>query len=104
MLKFLQRLLGWDSHTTTSKPEGVERRQTARTSAASVLAKDLPQAAEDSQPAAAKKPDEASEPTLSLQNPDISLEKADEDGSNPYDTGKFNRPNAWSNAGGRKNT
>jgi len=106
MLKFLQRLLGWDSHTASSKPERVERRQTPRTSAASVLAQDQPQAAEDSQPAAAKEPEKASEPTLSLQDPDINLEeadKADADGSNPYDTGSFNRPNAWSNAGGRKN-
>ena len=103
MLRFLQRLLGWDSHPASSKPEGNERRQTPRTSAASVLADAPPKAAEDPHAAEDSESAEAATPELSLQDPDSNLEKPSEDGSNPYDTGKFNRLNVWSNSGGRKN-
>jgi len=103
MLRFLQRLLGWDSHPASSKPEGMERRQTPRTSAASVLAAPAPQAAEDPHTAEDSKSAESATPELSLQDPKLNLEKPAEDGSNPYDTGSFNQPNVWSNSGGRKN-
>ncbi len=103
MLRFLQRLLGWDSHPTASKPEGMERRRTPRTSPASVLADAPPQAAEDPHAAEGNKSAEAATPELSLQDPEFNPEKPSKDGSNPYDTGKFNRLNIWSNSGGRKN-
>ena len=117
MLRFLQRLLGWDSHPASSKPEGMERRQTPRTSAASVIAEAPPQAAEAPPQAADAPPQAAEDPhagkvnksteveklELSLQDSELNREKSAKVGSNPYDTGKFNRPNVWSNAGGRKN-
>jgi len=103
MLRFLQRLLGWDSHPASSQPEGTERRRTPRTSPASVLADASLQATEESRAAEANKSAETATPELSLQNPELNLEKPSEDGSDPYDTGSFNRPNVWSNAGGRKN-
>ena len=103
MLRFLQRLLGWDSHPASSKPEEMERRQTPRTSPASVLADAPPQAAEDPHASEDNQSAEAATPEFSLQDPVSDLEKLSEDGSNPYDTGKFNRSNVWSNSGGRKN-
>jgi hypothetical protein len=103
MLKFLQRLLGWDPQDASATPEDTERRRTPWISAASILTDGPQQAAGDSPPAEGKKTAEVPEPALSLDDPDIGLEKPDVDGSNPYDTGKFNKPNVWSNAGGRKN-
>lgn len=106
MLRFFQRLLGWDSHPASSNPEGIERRRMPRTSAASVLADGPPQTADNPHPAEANEPEEPAEPEepeLSLQSPESSMHKAKEDGRDPYDTGRFNRPNVWSNAGGRKN-
>ena len=81
----------------------MERRRTPRTSAASVLADASTQAAEELPAAEANKSAETATLELSLQNPELNPEKPGEDGSNPYDTGTFNRSNVWSNAGGRKN-
>lgn len=81
----------------------MERRRTPRTSPASVLADAPPQAAEDPHAAEGNQSAEAATPDLGLQDAELDLEKPGEDGSNPYDTGRFNRPNVWSNAGGRKN-
>jgi hypothetical protein len=81
----------------------MERRQAPRTSTASILTDASPQAAEDPHAVEPNQPAEAETPELSLQDPELNLDKPNEDGSNPYDTGKFNRPNAWSNSGGRKN-
>ena len=110
MLRFLQRLLGWDSHPARSQPEGTERRRTPRTSPASVLADASSQATEKPRAAEANQSAEAATPELSLQdpelnreNPELNLENPSKDGSDPYDAGTFNRSSPWSNAGGRKN-
>ena len=103
MLRFLHRLLGWDSHPDASTQEGNERRRTPRTSAASVIADAPPQAAEDPHAAKVNESTEADKLELSLQDSELNVKKPRKTGSNPYDTGKFNRRNAWSNAGGRKN-
>jgi hypothetical protein len=88
MLRFLKRLLGLDYHPTSSRPAGVERRQKPRTSASSVISN--PPA-----PATQKATAEPAEPGLSLQDSGISLEENQPEDRDPYDTGDFNRPDAW---------
>ncbi len=74
-----------------------------RTSAASIIADAPPQAAEDPHAAKVNKFTEVTKPELSLQDSELNRENPRKVSSNPYDTGTFNRPNVWSNAGGRKN-
>ncbi len=95
MIRFLQRLFGLDSDSSSSTQTGIERRRTPRTSASSVLAETHPAPpAED----AAEEPAEPVEPELSLEDPDISLKEREEDVRKPYDTGRFNQPDAWGRA------
>ena len=102
MLGFLRHLFGWDSDSSSSNPEGVERRQKPRTSAASVLTeKPAPQT--QTSPAATNEADNTREdPELSLQEPNPSLQVPGS-GSDPYDTGTFKKSDAWSTASKRRN-
>ena len=69
MLRFVQRLLGWNRHPTELNPEGIERRRTPRTSVSSVLASYPAQPGEntDAQTAAPKLPPKG--PQLSMNKP-----------------------------------
>ncbi len=80
MLRFLQRLLGWDSHPTEANPEGVERRREPRTSVSSVLANGPARLAEktDTKPAT---------PGVGPKYPELSMNKPGEGGGTPQNTG-----------------
>ncbi len=69
MLRFFQRLLGWNRHPTEFNSEGFERRRTPRTTVSSVLANYPAQLAEntDTQTAAPKLPPKG--PQLSMNKP-----------------------------------
>ena len=69
----------------------------------SIIADAPPQAAEVPHAAKVNKSTEVAKPKLSLQDSELNRQNPRKVGSNPYDTGTFNRPNVWSNAGGRKN-
>ncbi len=80
MLRFLQRLLGWNSHPTESHPEGDERRREPRTSVTSVLATHPSRLAEKTD----------AEPTKRGEGrkyPELSMNKPGEGGAPPQSTG-----------------
>jgi hypothetical protein len=93
MLRFLRRIFGGDSDP---EPSHVERRRKPRTSAASVLSE---KPAPPDTPAATVKPETSG---LSLEDPGPSTHTPGS-GSDPYDTGTFNQPNAWGKASKRRN-
>jgi hypothetical protein len=96
MLGLLRKIFGKDSHPASSNPEGVERRATPRTSAASVLAAKSEEA--EAAPAVEENADTAEEPELSLEEP-LPSAKGTAPGGDPYDTGTFNQPNVWKDTG-----
>jgi hypothetical protein len=102
MLKFLHRFFGRNSDPASTNPDGIERRTAPRTSAASVLAtKPAPQAAVSST-AADEVADDSEESGLSLEEPGPN-QPDPVAGVDPYDTGSFNRPNAWNKATKHRN-
>jgi len=94
MLRFLQRLLGWDQQSTPRRP-GEERRSTPRTSAASVLASEHAKATTRPAPVAPPPKKQSTVPELSLEDLDPAMLEGEGGGNNPYDTGRFKRPDAW---------
>lgn len=97
MLRFIQQLLGWDRQSAPRRP-GEERRSTPRTSASSVLGGEHATVAAASTPEVPAKPEPEEpplSPELSLDEPDLPALDAQVDGRNPYDTGRFKRPDAW---------
>ncbi len=80
MLRFLQRLLGWDSHPTEANPNGFERRREPRTSVSSVLTNGPASQAENT----------ATKPATSgagPKYPELSMNKPGEGGGTPHNTG-----------------
>ena len=80
MLRFLQRLLGWDSHPTEANPKGFERRREPRTSVSSVLTNGPTSQAENT----ATKP---ATPEVGPKYPELSMNKPGEGGGTPQNSG-----------------
>ena len=88
MLRFLQRLLGWNTHPTALNPKGAERRQVSRTTVSSVLTDYTPQPATYTDAETAK-------PGVSTRDPQLSMNKPGEgNGDAGIATGE-NHSTAW---------
>ncbi len=96
MLRFLQRLLGWNSHPTESNPEGYDRRREPRTSVTSVLATRPSRLAEktDAEPATRG---------AGRKYPELSMNKPGEGGGSAHDAEEANQPDAWVKANESRN-
>jgi hypothetical protein len=116
MLKLLKRWLGWDSssspfdfsgfHFGSRKtppmpgPDPIQRATQAKNAAAN-SAQAAAQAA-GKRPADAKKPKKERTPIDVLDNPRLTLDRPNDDGFDPYNTGAFNRSQSWEKIGKHK--
>jgi hypothetical protein len=112
MLKLLKRWLGWDSDSSPfdfsglpmgprprSGPPSVAPPKTAAKPAATPPQASAKRAAEPKAPAKPKK-DRA--PMDVLDNPRLTLDRPNDDGFDPYNTGAFNRSQSWEKIGRHK--
>jgi hypothetical protein len=112
MLKLLKRWLGWDSGSGpfdfSNLRIGSNERPTPLTSAQKAAGRaPVPPVPQPAQPQARaanppkkKKKDRA--PMDVLDNPTLTLDKPNDDGFDPYNTGAFNRSTSWERIGRHK--
>ena len=103
MLKFLKRWLGWDADTTLFDFSSLKSRSEPRPSASPPAvrtppATPQPRPAQTAAPAAKPKRKDR-DPREVLDNPRLTLDKPQDDGFDPYNTGAFNRSTAWEKIG-----
>ncbi len=91
MLRFLQRLLGWNAHPTALNPEGTERRRIPRTTVSSVLTDYSPQPAKNTDAETAK-------PVASTKDPQLSMNKPGEGNVDDHIAAEENHSTAWDRA------
>jgi hypothetical protein len=109
MLKFLKRWLGWDSDTTLFDFSSLTSRSEPRPGTPPPAVRTPPvssptrPAAQTNQPAqttpAAKPKRKDRTPAELLDNPRLTLDKPQDDGFDPYNTGAFNRSTSWEKIG-----
>jgi len=95
MLKFLRQLFQSSTQPATSTAVRDERRQSPRTSPATVLTTKppLPEKQPDTEPGELGLSEEGPEEVV--VDPSIGLEDTTEVGGNPYDTGAYRPPDVW---------
>jgi hypothetical protein len=108
MLKLLKRWLGWDSDSSPfdfSNLQAGSRKGAVPPPATSVQKTAAKPAAPQPQakPSAdAKKPKKDRAPMDVLDNPRLTLDRPNDDGFDPYNTGAFNRSQSWEKIGRHK--
>jgi hypothetical protein len=97
MLKLLKRWLGWDADASLLDLTdfGIRPRSTPPAAKPPVVMQRPPEQAASSQ--RRTKPERA--PLDVLDNPRLSLDKPNDDGFDPYNTGAFNRSASWERIG-----
>jgi hypothetical protein len=110
MLKLLKRWLGWDSDSSSFDFSGLGFGSRPRPP--SNVAPPPPQAAAkpvqaqrqtaQKRSTEAKKPKKDRTPMDVLDNPRLTLDRPNDDGFDPYNTGAFNRSQSWEKIGRHK--
>jgi hypothetical protein len=103
MFKSLKRWLGWDSDATLFDFSSLTSRSEPRPNAPPPVVRTPPanpQARPPAQSAPAAKPKRKDRSPLDvLDNPRLTLDKPQDDGFDPYNTGAFNRSTSWEKIG-----
>jgi hypothetical protein len=114
MLKLLKRWLGWDSDSSPFDFSGLQPGTRQRSAPPNVVPpKVAPKSAAPSpqgqtspkpngEPKAPKKPRKDRAPMDVLDNPRLTLDRPNDDGFDPYNTGAFNRSQSWEKIGRNK--
>ncbi|MCZ6475732.1 MAG: hypothetical protein O6700_05385 [Gammaproteobacteria bacterium] len=97
MLRFLQRLLGWNTHPTALNPEGTERRRIPRTTVSSVLTDYTPQPATNTDAETAKPGVSTRDPQLSMNKPGDGNGDAGSIAAGENDSTAWDRAKEWRN-------
>jgi hypothetical protein len=110
MLKLLKRWLGWEADSGPFDFSDLQIPFRNRSKPAAGTQPDkprAPQAQNQPPPVAAQrtvppKPKKKRAPMDVLDNPSLTLDKPDQDGFDPYNTGAFNRSTSWEKIGRQK--
>jgi hypothetical protein len=110
MLKLLKRWLGWDSDSSPFDFNALQigsRKSSTPPSAVPVQKAPAKPAATPPQSTAkrasdTKKPKKERAPIDVLDNPRLTLDRPNDDGFDPYNTGAFNRSQSWEKIGRHK--
>jgi hypothetical protein len=112
MLKLLKRWLGWDSDSSPFDFSGLQpgpRQRSAppavappKAAAKPAAPQPPPSAKPNAEPQTAKKPRKDRAPMDVLDNPRLTLDRPNDDGFDPYNTGAFNRSQSWEKIGRHK--
>ena len=113
MLKVLKRWLGWDSDSSPFDFSSLQVGSRQRPAPPNVVTQQKspvkPPAAPTQPPpvaakrgAEAKKPKKERTPMDVLDNPRLTLDRPNDDGFDPYNTGAFNRSQSWEKIGRNK--